>query len=188
MATWYYAKAGSDARQGPVEDAQLRQLIAAGEVGADDLVWREGLATWQAVKEVAELSATSNVAARVAPVVAVAPTVVAGLPEGLRGWMGFVGVMNIIMGIFSCLGCVSLISGILMIVSGTALMGARTALESITEVNASLAAFFQKLKTYIQLTGIIYIVGLITALVGLLFFSSVIIAGIAAAMQQSGNM
>ena len=46
---WYYAAGGQ--QQGPVDDAQLDALIAAGTVRADTLVWREGLANWQPLRD-----------------------------------------------------------------------------------------------------------------------------------------
>jgi uncharacterized RDD family membrane protein YckC len=42
---WYYADAGRQV--GPVEDAQLDDLVRSGAVRDDTLVWREGLANWQ---------------------------------------------------------------------------------------------------------------------------------------------
>ncbi len=42
---WYYADAGRQV--GPVEDAQLDELVRSGAVRDDTLVWREGLASWQ---------------------------------------------------------------------------------------------------------------------------------------------
>lgn len=42
---WYYADAGRQV--GPVEDAQLDDLVRAGAVRDDTLIWREGMANWQ---------------------------------------------------------------------------------------------------------------------------------------------
>ena len=42
---WYYAINGE--RLGPVSDEEFAQLVATGSVGADTLVWRQGLAQWQ---------------------------------------------------------------------------------------------------------------------------------------------
>jgi hypothetical protein len=47
--TWYYA-IGNE-RQGPVDDATLDRLIAAGTVGSDTLVWRAGMADWQPLSQ-----------------------------------------------------------------------------------------------------------------------------------------
>jgi hypothetical protein len=52
-AGWYYAVGGQ--RQGPVGFEQLRQLAFSGQIGANDLVWCEGMADWQAAHTVAGL-------------------------------------------------------------------------------------------------------------------------------------
>jgi hypothetical protein len=45
MANWYFGENGM--QQGPVTDAELEELIAAGRIVPTTLVWREGMATWQ---------------------------------------------------------------------------------------------------------------------------------------------
>jgi len=42
---WFYADAGRQV--GPVEDAQLDELVRSGAVRDDTLVWREGMSNWQ---------------------------------------------------------------------------------------------------------------------------------------------
>jgi hypothetical protein len=42
--SWYYAEGGQQA--GPVNDAQLEELVRAGKVLPETLVWREGMANW----------------------------------------------------------------------------------------------------------------------------------------------
>jgi len=46
---WYYVEAGKQA--GPVEEAQLDELARSGQIQSDTLVWREGMANWQAYSE-----------------------------------------------------------------------------------------------------------------------------------------
>jgi hypothetical protein len=41
---WYYGENGQ--RQGPVSEADLGSLIAAGRIGPATLIWREGMAQW----------------------------------------------------------------------------------------------------------------------------------------------
>ncbi len=43
-AQWYYAQ--GDKQIGPVTSAQIRQLVGAGVLGREDLVWREGMEEW----------------------------------------------------------------------------------------------------------------------------------------------
>lgn len=47
---WFYAFGGQ--QQGPFPEQQFRDLIAAGTVRADTLVWAEGMAGWQKAGEV----------------------------------------------------------------------------------------------------------------------------------------
>lgn len=47
---WYYAEAGQQA--GPVDDAQLEQLVQSGRIQPSTLVWREGMANWQPYNQV----------------------------------------------------------------------------------------------------------------------------------------
>lgn len=48
---WYYAV--GDQRQGPIEEAEFQQLVAAGTIKGDTLVWRQGMANWQPYATVA---------------------------------------------------------------------------------------------------------------------------------------
>ena len=41
---WYYAQAGK--QEGPLNDAQLAQMVAMGTITAQTLVWHEGMADW----------------------------------------------------------------------------------------------------------------------------------------------
>ena len=43
---WFYARNGTE-KLGPVDTDVLRQLIATGDVVADDLVWSRGMPEWQ---------------------------------------------------------------------------------------------------------------------------------------------
>lgn len=52
MSVWYYADA-ANARQGPVEAAELVRLRLQGRLGWETLVWREGLADWRPMREFA---------------------------------------------------------------------------------------------------------------------------------------
>lgn len=50
MAQWYY---GSSAGQhGPVDENELRAMIASGGVGPQTLVWREGMSDWMPLQNV----------------------------------------------------------------------------------------------------------------------------------------
>jgi len=53
MTQWYYADRHHQ-RQGPVAADALRDLFRRGAVTADTLVWREGLAQWVALAQMAD--------------------------------------------------------------------------------------------------------------------------------------
>ena len=41
---WYYSHDGQ--RHGPVSSDQLKELVAAGKLRADDLIWKDGMDNW----------------------------------------------------------------------------------------------------------------------------------------------
>jgi uncharacterized RDD family membrane protein YckC len=47
---WYYVDNGQ--RNGPKEESDFQLLINTGAIGAETLVWREGMANWRAYKDV----------------------------------------------------------------------------------------------------------------------------------------
>ena len=53
MSLWYYAK--NDQQHGPVDDAELKSLIAAGKLQRSDDVWRDGMTDWQPAGTLPEL-------------------------------------------------------------------------------------------------------------------------------------
>ena len=79
MADWYYAKNGQ--QQGPVNSAQLKQMAAGGQIGPDDLVFREGGTQWVAASTVAGLQFGGGNAPAPAPV---APSRVAPPSRGRK--------------------------------------------------------------------------------------------------------
>ncbi|MDB4354228.1 GYF domain-containing protein [Akkermansiaceae bacterium] len=60
MSEWYYGKGGQ--QEGPLDEAAMRARITAGQVAPSDLVWREGMAEWLPLSQVAELAASSAAA------------------------------------------------------------------------------------------------------------------------------
>jgi hypothetical protein len=58
---WYYAKDGGQI--GPIEPAEFDRLVQQGDIKSDTLVWREGMANWQAYGETgaSPLTAAANV-------------------------------------------------------------------------------------------------------------------------------
>jgi hypothetical protein len=56
--SWFFASEGQ--QQGPFPEARLRELIAAGTVTAETLVWTEGMANWQRAGEIPGLGAGAS--------------------------------------------------------------------------------------------------------------------------------
>jgi uncharacterized RDD family membrane protein YckC len=65
---WYYADAGRQV--GPVEDAQLDELVRSGAVRDDTLIWREGMANWQPHSAVRGPSKPAPIPAAAVPIAA----------------------------------------------------------------------------------------------------------------------
>ena len=55
---WYYADGGQQA--GPVEDAQLEQLLQSGRIQPETLVWREGMGSWKPYNQVRSGAGTAS--------------------------------------------------------------------------------------------------------------------------------
>jgi len=55
---WWYAK--GDQRQGPFTAAELKALVASGQVAPTDMVWKEGLANWVPASSVNGLFTSSG--------------------------------------------------------------------------------------------------------------------------------
>lgn len=61
---WYYAKAGTTDRQGPVSVEQIQEKLRTGELSPQDIVWRQGLPQWAPISAMPELSAAPAMPAR----------------------------------------------------------------------------------------------------------------------------
>ena len=48
---WFYAKDGQQA-VGPVTATQLKQLAVSGQVGSNDLVWKQGMVQWAPASQI----------------------------------------------------------------------------------------------------------------------------------------
>jgi hypothetical protein len=105
--SWFFASQGQ--QQGPYAEAQLREFIARGTVGADTLVWSEGMTDWQRAGDIPGLvSATSAV--RTAPYSG-------GSPAGTGRAGG--GSLSIDLGVWSLLGrSLLFVIGIALVVPG----------------------------------------------------------------------
>jgi hypothetical protein len=58
MIEWFYGKEGQ--QFGPIDEATLSARIAAGEIGPQDLVWKEGMDSWKPLQEIRHLAPSGN--------------------------------------------------------------------------------------------------------------------------------
>lgn len=162
---WFYVIGGTD-RQGPVPESELRAFVEEGRVKGSDLVWTEGQPDWRPMNTLPDFG--GQPVARAAPAAASYAATAPQVPPGLAGWMTFVGVMNIIAGVITCLnGLVSIVTivgpfiilpfGILLILSGTALTGGKDALLRAAEFDENVELFLLKIKRYMVIMGSFYI-------------------------------
>lgn len=155
---------------GPVSEEDLRGMLSRGELHSTDMVWKEGMADWAPIHKCPEFNPS------------VPPRDAVPLPDGLLGWMNFIGICTIVLGAVNVLSCFGLLWGVLMIIAGVALIGARTALLDVEGVEASLAPFFTKLNTYVMVTGISYIIVLIGMAILLVVYFAVFAAALSGAL------
>ena len=122
------------------------------------------------------------------------PAVPANIPDTgkLSSWAKFIGVMNIIMGAFSCLGIITAAYGIPLIISGIRLLGAVEDLGKYSREGdaARLADTFSNLYKYFKLTGIAYIVMICFTVLGIILYGALfaLILANLGNLQDFGNM
>ena len=68
---WFYAK--NNQQLGPVSDEALRHMLAAGQLSAGDLVWHEGMSSWEPASQVPGFIAPSGAPAAPPPPMAASP-------------------------------------------------------------------------------------------------------------------
>ncbi len=178
---WYYTQGGGVEKKGPVTDDEMRSLIAAGQIKPDDLVWSDGMANWAPAGTMSDIQ-TQPVTLGAAPVMAAGGP--EGIPAGLLGWMTFVGVITILEGVLYCVGCIWIPAAIFMIISGVALLGAKTALTGVQSVNPELGVFFAKLTSFMKMMGISFIIMLVTFIIVMILYAGVIATAISKAGAQ----
>lgn len=160
--TWYYVRAGGE-RQGPVPREEIQRLASAGELAPADLVWAEGMSDWMPLSTVAELQPQPVLTMPGQTLVPEPPP--SAVPAGLRGWTSFVGVMNILSGIGLIFSCVGMLPGIFLVAGGAALLAANTALADVSAVSPGLVPYLRKIRVFMTMMGVTFIVSVITALV-----------------------
>lgn len=180
---WYYARQGAD-RQGPVPESEIRLLIAQGQLHGTDLLWRDGLPAWVPLNTLAEFQATpSSPAAPFAEPAGLVP-----VPSGLRGWMTFGGILNILMGISYVLSCFGLPIGIVQIIAGAALISASSMLDRLPGVSPEIVPFLQKLRTFFLMTGVVVLLGIALAVLMLVTMFAIGAASVTPILEQLNSL
>lgn len=90
--------------------------------------------------------------------------------DKLAKWSGFVGVMTLIAGILQCLSIVGIISGVIYIILGVKLLGAKSSAKAITAFNGEipqgqLDKMVSDLGVFFQINGVLIIIGIVFAIV-----------------------
>lgn len=184
---WYYAAAND--RRGPHPEAEMKDLLARGEITAATLVWSEGMADWvpaSATQLVPRLEVDPAApAAASSPVVAPSPVAAAGgytprafgpaagsgtAPDGLRGWMQFCGIMSIIGGAVQCLSCIGALVGIPMIIAGTAFTGAASRLDALSGLDTKTLDVLTRLRSGFKTMGIGIILSMVMMIIVFIFY------------------
>jgi hypothetical protein len=176
---WYYTQGPSQEKRGPVPEAEIKSLAADGQIHANDLLWTDGMANWAPLSALPQIQSSSPSTAAAPVISPEAMPCQMLVPEGLTSWMTFMAVMTIIMGVFQCLNCIGIVIGIPTIIAGAALLAAKNAIANVNTVDSSLGVFFNKLKSFMQLSGIVYIVSFIVMIVLVVLYFGVIAAAIA---------
>ena len=155
MASWYFVVPKTREKSGPHDEAFVRAKFIAGEIAPTTLVWHDGLANWIPASDAfAALQAPSGTEGKVP------------LPDGLRGWMTFIGIMTILSALLPSV----VLFGLPMLLAGLAVLGARTALDRTPFISPDLVPFFTKLRAFFCCWGWMYILGIFVAILALLIY------------------
>jgi len=113
-AAWFYHVGGQ--QFGPASAMELRRLLSGGELGPEDMVWREGMESWAAIGDVPELKPRSALAASHGN--AFADGAPATVPtSGLAVTSMVLGILGLFM------PCIGLVLGVLAVIFGGVSLG-----------------------------------------------------------------
>ena len=101
-----------------------------------------------------------------------------------KGWMKFVGIMFIIQGAVTALTIVGIVIAWLPIWTGVLLMQASNAIEraQMSGDSSALKESLARLRTYFIIQGVLYLVGIVVAVLYFIFFGAMF-----AAMMKNGT-
>lgn len=164
MTSWYYANPKTRERFGPFDESFVRTSILTGDIQPDYLVWHEGLPDWTPAGRLFPPSSITG-----------SETLRIPLPDGLTGWMCFVGCMTLLAGVGALW---FLPAGIALLMAAAAIFAARGALLNLPAgIPPEQFHFFSKLRSIFACFGWVYIMGLFL-LVLLVLLSTALTLGV----------
>ena len=86
------------------------------------------------------------------------------VPGGLRGWLTFLGLCHLSTGILGCITIIGLLPGIPLIIAGSALLNARSALDEPAEIED----FLKKIRTAVIGISSLYLASTLLFLLSLI--------------------
>jgi hypothetical protein len=101
-----------------------------------------------------------------------------------KGWMKFLGIMFIIQGVFTALSIVGILIAWLPIWLGILLNQSATSIEraQMSGDEAAMRMSLDKLRTFFAIQGVLMLIGIIMAIIGVIFWGAMLFA-----MISSGN-
>lgn len=106
-------------------------------------------------------------------------------PKGISGWGDFFAIMMIINGVITCLGIITAVFGVPLIIAGVKLQNAVKASKELSGSNElKLDEVFDNLNSFFKIQGILIIVGWV---IGVLAFITLLTIGVAAVMGMLGR-
>ncbi len=101
-----------------------------------------------------------------------------------KGWMKFLGIMFIIQGVFTALSIIGILIAWLPIWLGILLNQSATSIEraQMSGDEAAMRMSLDKLRTFFAIQGVLMLIGIIMAIIGVIFWGAMLFA-----MISSGN-
>jgi len=102
MSDWFYGKDGT--QHGPVSEQEMANLTASGQIDANTIIWREGMADWLPISQVPEFQTTSQQPSSV-PIYAPGQATYAAAPLPAPIPTDGLSIASLVCGILALLAC-----------------------------------------------------------------------------------
>ena len=106
-----------------------------------------------------------------------------------KGWLKFIGILNIIMGVLYCLTCFGAIIGWIFIWMGIVLKRASNNLNNATLGNtgSNIYEASRRIRTFFTIVGVLSILGLIGMVLQIIYFVVIIIIAVSGGFENMQN-